>query len=66
VFGLPTAGLVLLPVVPAGLVVELVGALEVLPLEPAALPAPAPPPALPAPMVHDASFKEADQIATGT
>ena len=50
VFELPAAGLVpLLPVVPAGFVVELLGALELLPLEPAALPAPAPPPALPAP-----------------
>jgi hypothetical protein len=37
VFGLPAPGLVPpLPVVPAGLVVELVGAVELLPLEPAA------------------------------
>src|SRR5207248_5405387 len=50
-FGLPmTPGLVpALPVVPAGLVVELVGAPELLPLDPVALPAPAPPPALPPP-----------------
>src|SRR5438128_914809 len=42
-------GLAPLPVVLPGLVVELVGPPELLPLAPAALPAPAPPPAPPAP-----------------
>src|SRR4029450_1567751 len=42
-------GLAPLPVVFPGLVVELVGPPELLPLAPAALPAPAPPPAPPAP-----------------
>jgi hypothetical protein len=53
-------GLAPLPVVLPGLVVELVGPPELLPLAPAALPAPAPPPAPPA---GDGHFRgEADML----